>query len=311
VWKGTEATEIEPVSYLEDDNQQHIHAKEFERAVDDFIKHAIRSDATLIEMQQQLHEQRRVPELAMRRKLEARMGYGPGEASAKIIDDLVNDQQLLGENAVQEVAAARPTLGGKVMRGREFESEARRNGYELGQDVPMTDNRAIFPNTALHLPFVPWQVGISAAIDLRQSERLGDGPITNARLSEMCGLINGALTKRTAVRGMAYTWERRYMAFRAKMTSGRRFEAARLLGDKMMIGHGDTLRPATKAHTARQKMQRAFAAEFLCPFGSLAQTLDGDLSTRSQKKAALFFKVSPRLVAMQLENNGLSSVQPA
>ena len=66
---------------------------------------------------------------------------------------------------------------------------------------------------------------------------------------------------------------------------------------------GERLRPATNAATYRQKMQRAFAAELLCPIESLLGSLD-DLSYEAQQQAAERFKVSPLAVESQLTNNG-------
>jgi Zn-dependent peptidase ImmA (M78 family) len=87
--------------------------------------------------------------------------------------------------------------------------------------------------------------------------------------------------------------------------ANRRFELARLLGDRFVGAAGDRLHPATRALTFRQKWQRAFAAELLCPFDGLAEVLEGDLSDEGIESAAGRFGVSELAVRMVLVSHGL------
>jgi len=86
---------------------------------------------------------------------------------------------------------------------------------------------------------------------------------------------------------------------------GRRFELARFLGDYLSSRGSGAWLPATDAHTARQQYQRAFAAEFLCPIGPLADFLAGDLGPAAIDDAAEHFAVSERAVETQLANHRL------
>ena len=94
-------------------------------------------------------------------------------------------------------------------------------------------------------------------------------------------------------------------ALRASRPTGRRFELARLLADRLLFDEDDRLHPATRTYTYRQKMQRAFAGEFLCPIGSLTGYLAGDHSDDAKEDAADRFRVSPLAVTTLLVNNGL------
>lgn len=85
--------------------------------------------------------------------------------------------------------------------------------------------------------------------------------------------------------------------------TGRRFELARLLGDRIAGGLDERLSPVTRSHTYRQKLQRAFATELLCPFEALEAFLDGDYSEQACEDAAQHFKVSERAVWTLLVNN--------
>lgn len=77
---------------------------------------------------------------------------------------------------------------------------------------------------------------------------------------------------------------------------------------------GDYLRPSievgrwlasTDLSTSRQKYQRAFAAELLCPLDALSLFLDGDFSSYAIEDAAANFEVSEQVVTNLLLNNGL------
>ena len=63
--------------------------------------------------------------------------------------------------------------------------------------------------------------------------------------------------------------------------------------------------PATRTYTYRQKLQRAFAGEFLCPFEALANMLHGDFSVEAMEDAADHFNVSERTIRTHLANHGL------
>ena len=93
------------------------------------------------------------------------------------------------------------------------------------------------------------------------------------------------------------------VVLRSKWRTGRRFEIARLLGDRLLARPGERLFPATRAYTYRQKMQRSFAAELLSPFDSMEEMLSGDYSMESQQGAAGHFQVSELLIRTQLVNH--------
>ena len=56
--------------------------------------------------------------------------------------------------------------------------------------------------------------------------------------------------------------------------------------------------------TARQKRQRSFAAEFLCPIDALVAFLNGNYSESAQEEAAENFQVSEKTVETLLINHG-------
>ncbi len=70
--------------------------------------------------------------------------------------------------------------------------------------------------------------------------------------------------------------------------------------------------PATSAYTARQKAQRAFAAEFLAPISAIRDYLDKDYSIDAIEGAGEYFDVTSYTIASQLANHGdISRDHPA
>ena len=88
--------------------------------------------------------------------------------------------------------------------------------------------------------------------------------------------------------------------------TSQRFELSRLLCDALL--HKPSAREwlvASDYKTARQKTQRAFAAEFLCPIEALDDFLGGDFTETKREKAADYFKVSGQAIEYLLLNNGM------
>jgi len=93
------------------------------------------------------------------------------------------------------------------------------------------------------------------------------------------------------------------IVLRSKWNTGRRFDLARIIGDRIMFSP-ESLRPVTQAYTYRQKAQRAFAAEFLSPFSAISDMLAENIDDEERhNEVADFFGVSPQVIESQLMNN--------
>ena len=85
-----------------------------------------------------------------------------------------------------------------------------------------------------------------------------------------------------------------------------RFELSRILGDAIINpSSNEEWLVASDYNSTRQKSQRAFAAELLCPIGSLDTFLDGDYSAENQEEAARHYNVSLQTINSLLVNNRL------
>jgi hypothetical protein len=87
--------------------------------------------------------------------------------------------------------------------------------------------------------------------------------------------------------------------------SARRFALLRVVADHLYSPASDHLLPVTKAKTARQQFQKAFAQEFLCPSQELIAFMDDDFSDERLDDAASHFNVSSLVVKTTLVNKGL------
>lgn len=253
----------------------------------------------------ELREERNDPELTRRRRLEALLGSEPDEADPAILDQLVEDAPKLGRQAIDEVAADHPT-GRPVPGFGELNEIAKSAGSDANPaDAARLKCLASLPSSA---DAPAWKRGSVAAQALRQQESPGHEPLSDEQLAKLAGVSGNVLGERSSTSSFSFALDKSQtkgrVVLRSKWRTGRRFELARLLGDRIAVTTGEQLLPATRSYTYRQKLQRAFAAEFLCPFDGLTAQLDGDYSDEAIDAAANYFDVSPLTVRTLLVNHG-------
>ena len=304
--------DTEPLRYLTNATRA-ISADDFESGVDCLVERVLvrldewsLSHTDLRTTWDELAVERNDPESALYRRLEAILGFDVDEAESPRIEQVIEDGRSLGIEAMSEVVADQP------LTAEHLRHAARTQGFDAN---PASGTRP--PSGSVFHPQgeAPWRIGTDAARSLRGREHLGDGPIEDGRLAELYGVrkralldmntsIGGPLAFALGGDGIAGTGSR--VVLRSKWRVGRRFEIARLLADRVLVADtNERLRPVTRAYTYRQKMQRAFAAELLCPFTGLAEFLNEDLSDESREEAAAEYGVSSLAVTSILANNGL------
>lgn len=288
-----------------------IPASQFQGVLDEFFETVLnRLDSEGVrasnfhDVWKSLSEERSTPGLARRRKLEALLGAEPDEADGDVLEHLLAHAEEFGLEAAEEIAANRGS-GGEVVRFDQLKTIAEQSGHDVA------------PKDAVRLPArsgprprgdVPaWRLGADAAAALREAERLNEEMISDERLAEMAGTAATALSESNKAVDLSFaideTAERGRMVLRSKWHTGRRFELARLLGDRILQPMGNRLFPATRSYTYRQKMQRAFAAEFLSPFEAIDEMLRGDYSIENQRDVAEHFQVSEMTIRTLLINH--------
>lgn len=282
----------------------------FEAALDEFIPRItgrLRSQdvaqTNLDRVWQDVLAERAEPEVARRRRLEALLGRDPDEVEDDAIETLLRDAARLGEQAVDEIAAA------GAHRPRIPTAEALKAQGARGGRGSLRDALRLRPD--FRLPYgakVPaWQVGAAAAKAVRKQERLGAEPIDDSRLTAMAGTGLATVRKRQnndldLSFSLDDARDASRIVLRSKWPTGRRFDLARLLGDRLMAPEG-ALRPATRAYTYRQKAQRSFAAELLCPFETVEAMMDDDDTIERQQEVAEHFDVSAMAITTLLTNH--------
>ena len=142
---------------------------------------------------------------------------------------------------------------------------------------------------------------------------MGDNtrPITDATLYGLLGIKAQAVSEWTPTwrhqAGIAVPQGARSLKFVSRKLHpiGKRFEFARFLADIVFsdAAPGAWL-TSTDLATSRQKFQRAFAAEFLCPISSVAAFLAEDYSEPAIEEAAAHYGVSEQTIESLLANNG-------
>lgn len=310
--KPTKSDENEPLRYITDIAAVFL-ASVFESGVDLFIEQVLGQlteenilTSNLSEIWSNVREERADVDFAMRRKLEALLGFDPDEADDTAIETLIRDAQSMGQRAMEEVAAE-PTRGGTVITASRLREAAVQRGFDLAP----RDTVRFAPGTPLPtVGQVPaWLRGTAAARELRRQQNLGENPIGNARLVQMAAVNENALNPESASFplfsfALDHNTARGSVVLRSKWKAGRRFELARVMGDRIAGNQDGLLLPATNSQTYRQKFQRAFAAELLCPFEALEDLLQDDYSAETIQDAAEHFEVSPLTVRTLLVNHG-------
>ena len=289
--------DTEPLRYLTNATRA-ISADDFEAGVDGLVERVLvrldewsLSQTDLRTTWDELTVERNDPESALYRRIEALFGFDVDEADPQRIEQVIEDGRSLGIEAMSEVVAEQP------LTAEHLRYAAREQGFDAD---PASGTQLPIGSVVHPAREAPWRIGTDAARALRRCEHLGDGPVADGRLAELYGVQKQALldTNESIGGPLAFALGGDRIAgnrvvLRSKWRVGRRFEIARLLADRVLVADTkEHLRPATRAYTYRQKMQRAFAAEFLCPFAGLAEFLDDDLSDEAREEAAAEYGVS-------------------
>jgi hypothetical protein len=231
------------------------------------------------------------------------MGYDPDECPKQLMDQALELDRQMGTAALSELA---PVYGKSQARLTVIKEIAESRGLVGRPSAPRRPHGAPVPQG------VHWQRGVAAARELRQTLGKRHDMIATAYLCELLGLNEHEVEQWSPVKrnnaAIAVPEDGDQFKFipRKKHPISKRFELARFLGDYLMTDHtnGQWL-ASTDLSTSRQKYQRAFAAEFLCPIAQLEEFLQGDYSESAIEDAGEHFQVSTRAVNSLLVNNGL------
>lgn len=296
-------TSTEPVRFLSHFSVA-IPGRAFEHAIERFINTVIARLGSLQTDLQSLwdfvNRERADKNTARERRLEAQLGFDAGESPAGLLSEFHALEESIGTAAMEEVA---PICAGDnpIRKLREIEALAGSQGILAQPQVPKLEQ--------MPASTPPWERGWVAARRWRSDLRWNGAPVDDSALADLLS-IGQLLDHQTVIAsplGLAVRESQgnSRLHFRKRHRLGRRFEAARFLAEHALAPNTDSWLPITDARTARQKAQRAFASEFLCPAESLNAFLAGDFTDDNIEAAADYFQVSEIVVRRQLINHHL------
>ena len=298
-----------PIRYLED-RPVTVSAQDFETGVDDFFQTVLRvcgnhPDANALDhLVGQVARERDDDELAGWRRLEACLGYDPDQAPEAVINAMVDFEARIGETAIDEAAVAAPgEQAVETLQSVVAATEA----SDLVVDFSTIDG-LIDPQDLSGR--APWQAAEDAATQLRTVLNLG-ATVSWQDLGDMLRTQWTALKTATATaRGLPYAAMAEEDALgRLAVAMGppvhRRFELARMIGDRIWTGEQNSFGVVSRARTDRQKFQRAFAQALLCPLEALREVVDVNQPTIEDiDRAARRFLIDRSAVIAVLRNHG-------
>jgi hypothetical protein len=283
----------------------------FQSAVDAFVSEVVTrmdrlgvDDGNLGAVWRELQNERANPEVSWWRRLEATLGYDVDDAPEELLTAVGDSAQAYGLEATAEIAAAAQS------RSVEFLTAIAAVGKSSPLEVVVPQDASISQSAcSTSLDDLPWMRATRAAHAARTAWNISAGPITDAQLSDILGthFDSNRVVQHTAplTAGIRRSDSKVGVVFRTtRHRTNRRFDLARVIGDQFAPGHEhDMLLPATATRTARQKFQRAFAQEFLCPYQELQERLDASILTDEFiEDSARDYGVSPLVVQTLLVN---------
>jgi hypothetical protein len=305
-------SDVAAVRYVRDVKTD-IPAADFESAVIDFVGEVeariaavLPGQRELAELREELEAERRDPALAATCKLQALAGIDPGSAPPDWLSAVEKLAAEVGETATDELLAVSPAIPGglsalesAVAAMRDATTTVRLDWATLRPPTP----RASEP---------PWSRGERTAADLRARLGIEPGPISSALLEQLLEarlpLPKSANLDSPELSGAYRNGQaggRTALLVPTAYPKNQRFYLARLIAATLHASPDQHVLPVSKAGTALQKLERAFAAEFLCPWRDLdAFTDERGTDDEGIAEAAAHFDVSELLVLSSLVNKG-------
>jgi hypothetical protein len=264
-------------------------------------------DAThteLLDLWQEVEAERADQEASRYRRLEACMGFDPDEAPEPLMEQAIQIAVTMGPNNFSEIApvygqASQGSASGLQQLQQLLESPALEARWQL---VEIVFQKPIQART-------PWRRAQQLARALREHLGLSNEPIPTTLLCDLFGLTQQAFEsslppKRQPIAlAVPGPTGKIGLHLRKFYPSARRFELARFIGDALVTGsRADSWYVSSDIPTVRQKIQRAFAAEFLCPAEGALEQLSGDYSEPAVEQVAERFGVSTEIVENLIAN---------
>ena len=272
------------------------------RAVCTFVEDCLHyaADADLEASYATVRHEQTDAEVSLYRTLEALQGFDAGYGNEDRLQFLVRTAKVYDPETIRELSRFLydcPEL--------EDEMQAVKKGI-LGCkiDIGSLDMNAV----QIDATAKPWEVGFSLARQVRCQWNL-NGPVTNEALCERVSLRAEELD--CADRDSAVGFGARMsdavfsLKFAKRSRTSSRFMFTRGICDAIVSRKGfSNFLAITPSKTARRKIQRAFAAELLCPIDDIVQETNNVSDKDAIDYLAEKYAVSTRVVESQLSTHG-------
>jgi len=311
----------EPVRHLNDIPATALDLGSFDAAVDQLIALVLDrlreldiSAEPLATIWADVTAERSDEEVADWRAWEARLGYDPGEAPEQLMEQIGSLFVRTGKAALAEIVPV-------IEPDTEMTLDrllAIADAPGISATLPLTGRASSERHRYFSDGTTPWDAGRAMARQLRYDEGPASGPIDDKRLFDFLGIARGRVKPPAAGTdlpiglGVRTSRHRRpTLHFRRRSPEALRFEAARFVAESMIAPEEDQLLPLTDLATARQKFQRAFAAELLAPIDEIVELVGPAPSTDAVENAGATYRVSPLAIFNHLDNHQRMSLQEA
>lgn len=264
---------------------------QFEAALSDFINMIVarlgdtgHRETELYTLWRDVCRERQNEDYTFYRILEACLGHNPDEGPEDLINKLADQAATAGRHAIIEIAVG---LSGEVAGPNNsspfgdmlhFSDQGLQGRFSYGDFEPVAiDQRSD----------KPWLAGHTMARAIRRHLGFNGGPIDDNKMAEILELSADSISSDKVVEslkrvnmslGLPTDDGRVHLCLHQPYRHARRFYLSRLLGEHLLNANapGNWL-PATFGATWRQKYQRAFASEFLCPIEVLEERLGSEV----------------------------------
>jgi hypothetical protein len=252
-----------------------------------------------------LQEERDDANVSAWRRLEAINGFDPDLAPEELISSLLQLSKRFGSEDIEEAAAACPGVDSARTVTELVDDDSAKRFTHVSFAEAVREASIVKPGDRSE----PWRVAELTASRVRNALDAGEGPLLNRRLADLLEVDPHVFRNRPTTSGVTPYGIRlrtrdagQRVLLQARWSHDRRFELMRALGDAIW-SENSQLGPLSRAGTARQKFQRAFAATMLCPLTALNNYLGNvDPSDEDITAAARHFHVSEHVVRSILVN---------
>ena len=255
----------------------------------------------------QLNDEMEDEDFALYRRVEALLGYDPDEAPDDVIKKIESALKIFNERILTELLS--------VCSINETSSPIADIESAISMSETGVQGKWTPPlSTKVESNMLPWEAGRFLAKELRIAIGNTDKKIETKTLCDFLGITEKKFINSHPVydrfsishrnNDKLYINLKRESSFH--YATGRRFQIARLIGS-LLACSDENIFILSDCKTYSQKLQRAFAAEFLSPVDEVRNFIQKNVTTETIGKAADHFSVSPQTIAHSLANHGVIS----